>query len=97
MKNTYSRAKAQRRKGRRKAFSNSLRSALRLCAFAGVILSFFALCVLGQTPDDRGLGELKRGLYPTALQLLNARLEANPNDIAAQRGVLRVYSETGRY
>jgi tetratricopeptide (TPR) repeat protein len=97
MKNTYSRAKAQRRKGRRKAFSNSLRSALRLCAFAGVILSFFALCVLGQTPDDRGLGELKRGLYPTALQLLNARLEANPNDIAAQRGVLRVYIETGRY
>ena len=96
MKKTGSRAKAQRRKEERKELLNALRLPLRLCAFAGVILSLFTLCALAQQ-DDRGLDDLKRGDYPKALILLNERLNSNPNDTAAQRGLLRVYIETGRY
>jgi tetratricopeptide (TPR) repeat protein len=93
MKNIY-RAKAQRRKGRRKE-DLWLRFSLRLCAFAGVLL--FTLGALAQSPELRGLAELKKGDYENAFKLLSARLVSNPNDIVAQRALLRVYMETGRY
>ena len=88
-------AKAQRRKGKL-----SLRGAnlsLRLCAFAGVILFLFTLAALAQTPETPGLAELKKGDYENAFKLLSARLVSSPNDAAAQRALLRVYIETGRY
>ena len=89
MKNNFH-AKAQRCKGR-----FSLRSSLRLCAFAGVL--FFTLGALAQSPEPRGLAELKEGDYDNAFKLLSARLASNPNDVVAQRALLRVYLETGRY
>jgi tetratricopeptide (TPR) repeat protein len=97
MKNIFP-AKAQRRKERRKGGSVSLRLPLRLCGFAGACF-LFALCVVAhsQIIDTRGLTELKRGDYDNAFKLLNARLASNPNDFPAQRALLRVYSETGRY
>ena len=91
MRNSH--AAAQRRNEKNKEY---IWMPLRRCAAAWVMLFVFTLGGLAQT-NDRGLDELKRGLYPIALQLLNARLDANPNDAAAQRGVLRVYIETGRY
>src|SRR5215216_5946441 len=101
MKN-ISRAKAQRRKGRRKERSLenpglrlSLRLPLRLCAFAGVLI--FTLAALAQSPEPRGLAELKKGDYDNAFKLLSARLVSNPNDVVAQRALLRVYIETWRY
>src|ERR1051325_11060289 len=87
-------AKAQRRKERRKEKLLSL----RLCAFAGACFLFaFCLVVQAQIIDTRGLAELKRGDYDNAFKLLNARLASNPNDFPAQRALLRVYIETGRY
>jgi cellulose synthase operon protein C len=88
---TISRAKAQRRKGRRKELSFSL----RLCAFAGVLL--FTFGALAQSPELRGLAELKKGDYDNAFKLLSARLVSKPDDVVAQRALLRVYMETGRY
>jgi cellulose synthase operon protein C len=89
----FSPAKAQRRKGRL-LVSGGL--TLRLCAFAGAI--FFAVVFAqSQTIDTPGLAELKRGDYDNALKLLNARLVSNPNDVVAQKALLRVYIETGRY
>src|SRR5215204_6590769 len=110
---SISRAKAQRHKGRRNPSTDyterksvksvdglrlSLRFSPRLCAFAGVLF-LFAFCVIGQSQitDTRGLTELKKGDYDNAFMLLNARLAANPNDHPAQRALLRVYIETGRY
>ena len=57
------------------------------------------LCVSvgSQITDTRGLAELKRGDYDNAFKLLNARLPSNPDDFVAQRALLRVYIETGRY
>jgi len=89
-----SRAKAQRRKGRRKEYVR-LSLALRLCAFAGAL--FLTLGAFAQSPEPRGLAELKKGDYDNAFKLLSARLVSNPNDTAAQRALLRVYIETGRY
>ena len=88
-------AKAQRRK-----VNIALRKlSLRLCAFAGNCFLLFALCIsaYAQIIDTSGLAELKKGDYDNAFKLLNARLASNPNDVAAQRGLLRVYLETGRY
>ena len=68
---------------------------MRLCAFAGAL--FLTLGALAQSPEPRGLAELKKGDYENAFKLLSARLASNPNDIAAQRALLRVYIETGRY
>src|ERR1041384_1145094 len=68
---TIFRAKTQRRKGRRCPGTSlylSLRSSLRLCAFAGVL--FLTLGAFAQSPE---------------------------NGISAQRALLRVYIETGRY
>ena len=56
-----------------------------------------ALSTLAQTPETRGLAELKKGDYDNAFKLLSARLVSNPNDVVAQRALLRVYIETGRY
>jgi tetratricopeptide (TPR) repeat protein len=95
---SISRAKAQRRKGRRKDKSLSLRPSLRLCAFAGNCFLFvFCVVVQAQIIDTRGLAELKRGDYDNAFKLLNTRLASNPNDFPAQQALLRVYIETGRY
>src|SRR5215216_4367078 len=97
MKN-ISRAKAQRRKGNRQEdvrLSPSLRLSLRLCAFAGVLL--FTLAALAQSPETRGVAELKKGDYDNAFKLLSARLVSKPEDVVAQRALLRVYMETGRY
>ena len=69
----------------------------RESVFAGAILFLFALTVFAQTPDTSGLAELKKGDYENAAKLLNARLAANPSDAIAQRALLRVYIETGRY
>ncbi len=94
----YSRAKAQRRKGRRKPRLNlgsTLRLSLRLCVFAGAL--FLALGAFAQTPEPRGLAELKKGDYDNAFKLLSAHLVTNPNDVVAQRALLRVYIDTGRY
>src|ERR1043165_9456180 len=95
---TIFRAKAQRRKGRRCPGSSlylSLRSSLRLCAFA--VALFLTLGAFAQSPESRGLAELKKGDYDNAFKLLSARLVSNPNDVVAQRALLRVYIETGRY
>src|SRR5215212_8102123 len=95
---SISRAKAQRRKGRRKERLLPLRLPLRLCAVAGVLF-LFAFCVIGQSQitDTRGLSELKKGDYDNAFKLLTARLVSKPDDSVAQRALLRVYIETGRY
>lgn len=69
------------------------------------ILSFFILaliCVVGtatqsQTTELRGLAELKKGDYENAFKLLSARLTAKPDDVVAQKALLRVFIETGRY
>ncbi|HEX8336922.1 MAG TPA: tetratricopeptide repeat protein, partial [Pyrinomonadaceae bacterium] len=50
-----------------------------------------------RTPSTAGEGELKRGEYARALELLGARLKASPADAEAQRLLLRALLETGRY
>jgi tetratricopeptide (TPR) repeat protein len=62
-----------------------------------VLVILLALGTLAQTPETRGLAELKKGDYDNAFKLLSARLVSNPNDAVAQRALLRVYIETGRY
>src|ERR1044072_3866787 len=64
--------------------------------FILLALSTFAT-LAAQTPETRGLAELKKGDYENAFKLLSARLVSNPNDAVAQRALLRVYIETGRY
>ena len=60
-----------------------------------------AICVgppvQSQTNETRGLAELQKGDYDNAFKLLSARLVSNPNDTIAQKALLRVYIETGRY
>jgi tetratricopeptide (TPR) repeat protein len=92
MKNTP--AAARWRNGN--PFVDSILS-LRRCAAAGVILFLFLITVLAQAPSTPGLAELKKGDYDNAFKLLSARLVSNPNDALAQRALLRVYIETGRY
>ena len=95
-------AKAQRRKGT-VWFVEGL--SLRLCAFAGSLL-IVTVCVCSlldrtsaqnQTNEQRGLAELLRGDYDNAFKLLSARLVSNPTDVVAQKALLRVFIETGRY
>ncbi|HET6978176.1 MAG TPA: tetratricopeptide repeat protein [Pyrinomonadaceae bacterium] len=62
-----------------------------------LLVLLLALGTLAQTPETRGLAELKKGDYENAFKLLSARLVSNPNDAMAQRSLLRVYIETGRY
>jgi tetratricopeptide (TPR) repeat protein len=62
-----------------------------------LLFVLLALGTLAQTPETRGLAELKKGDYDNAFKLLSARLVSNPNDTVAQRALLRVYIETGRY
>src|SRR5690349_3142495 len=69
-----------------------------------IIFTFIACCALAllpvvhsQTDDQRGLAELRKGDYDNAFKLLSARLVSNPNDVVAQKALLRVYNETGRY
>ena len=88
MKNNHARRKAQRQ-----IFFYRRFAPLRFCA-----VLFLALAALAQvTPKPRGLAELKKGDYENASKLLTARLASNPNDAVAQRALLRVYIETGRY
>ncbi|HKR21746.1 MAG TPA: tetratricopeptide repeat protein, partial [Pyrinomonadaceae bacterium] len=50
-----------------------------------------------QTTEPRGLAELKKGDYENAFKLLSARLTSKPDDVVAQKALLRVFIETGRY
>jgi len=80
--------------------NTSHRLSLRLCTFAGVFL--LAACVVSiplvhSQRELAGLAELKKGDYDNAFKLLSARLVSNPNDTVAQRALLRVFIETGRY
>ncbi|HEU4508766.1 MAG TPA: tetratricopeptide repeat protein [Pyrinomonadaceae bacterium] len=67
------------------------------------VLIFTALLVFAtpiaqtQITDPRGTVELAKGDYENALKIFNARLAVTPNDFIAQKAVLRVYIETGRY
>ena len=75
-----------------------MRLPLRLCVFAGACFLFaLGIVVHSQISDTLGLAELKKGDYDNAFKLLNARLASNPNDFPAQKALLRVYIETGRY
>ena len=98
-------AKAQRRK---RTASASKTPPLRLCASAGKIVALLVIAVFAvylldgttaktQTNEGRGLAELKQGDYDNAFKLLSARLVSNPTDVVAQKALLRVYIETGRY
>jgi tetratricopeptide (TPR) repeat protein len=90
-------AKTQSCKVRRKeTLKKTSRLALNLGVFACAIF-FFVLGAGGQVPETRGLAELKKGDYDNAFKLLSARLVSNPNDAVAQKALLRVYIETGRY
>ncbi|HEU4932152.1 MAG TPA: tetratricopeptide repeat protein [Pyrinomonadaceae bacterium] len=62
-----------------------------------VLFLLLAVGTLAQSPETRGLAELKKGDYDNAFKLLSARLVSNPNDALAQKALLRVYIETGRY
>src|SRR5215208_3566593 len=84
-------AKAQRRKVRIGVLS------LRLCAFAGALLLAFTVAAQTLPSAPGGIAELKKGDYDNAFKLLTARLASTPNDIAAQKALLRVFLETGRY
>jgi len=66
--------------------------ALAVLLFVPAIV--FAQSTVTELP---GLVELKKGEYENALKLLSAHLAANPTDASAQRYLLRVYAETGRY
>ncbi|HVI72277.1 MAG TPA: tetratricopeptide repeat protein, partial [Pyrinomonadaceae bacterium] len=86
-------AKAQMGKG--KPFLS-----LRVCAFASVFLLAACLVSIPLVHSQRelsGLAELKKGDYDNAFKLLSARLVSNPTDTVAQRALLRVFIETGRY
>src|SRR5690348_16727333 len=50
-----------------------------------------------QANETRGLAELQKGDYDNAFKLLSARLVSTPADTVAQKALLRVYIETGRY
>jgi cellulose synthase operon protein C len=63
-------------------------------SFLFILLALFPFA---QSPETRGLAELKKGDYDNAFKLLSARLVSNPNDVVAQRALLRVFIETGRY
>jgi len=63
-------------------------------AFLFILVALFPFA---QSPETRGLAELKKGDYDNAFKLLSARLVSNPNDVVAQRALLRVFIETGRY
>jgi len=86
-------AKAQRRKVNLWVKRHSL----RLCAFAGALFLAAAFAVSAQTTEIPGLAEFRKGDYDNAFKLLSARIASNPNDVVAQKALLRVYFETGRY
>src|ERR1043165_8844056 len=91
------RAKTQSFKARRgKDINHSLRLVLNLCVFARPRL-LLVLSAAAQAQETRGLAELKKSDYDNAFKLRSARLVSTPNDIVAQRALLRVYLETGRY
>lgn len=84
---------------------------LGVAALACALVFTHAPAGSAQTPDDKqtqsdnqspgvtlpGQAELKRGEYARAVELLSARLKADPSDAAAQRLLLRAHLETGRY
>ncbi|HET9713586.1 MAG TPA: tetratricopeptide repeat protein, partial [Pyrinomonadaceae bacterium] len=78
----------------------SHRLSQRLYAFAGVfLLAAFVVSIplVHSQRELSGLAELKKGDYDNAFKLLSARLVSNPTDTVAQRALLRVFIETGRY
>ncbi|HEX3183717.1 MAG TPA: tetratricopeptide repeat protein [Pyrinomonadaceae bacterium] len=70
-----------------------------LLTFAALSLICVGPSVLSQsqTNETRGLAELQKGDYDNAFKSLSARLVSNPTDVVAQKALLRVYIETGRY
>jgi tetratricopeptide (TPR) repeat protein len=69
--------------------------------FKTLLLFSLLLCVSAVIAQERGAdvgqAELKKGDYENAFKLLSARLVSRPDDTEAQRGLLRVFLETGRY
>ena len=61
------------------------------------VLLLFAICITALAQTAPGFDELKKGDYENAFKLLIARLAQTPTDAVAQRALLRVYIETGRY
>jgi tetratricopeptide (TPR) repeat protein len=57
----------------------------------------FAICITALAQTAPGFDELKKGDYENAFKLLSAHLVQTPTDTVAQRALLRVYIETGRY
>lgn len=63
-----------------------------------VVLLLLTACAAAQAPTlDDALEELKKGNYTEAITALNRLLATNPNEAAAQAGLLRAYLETGKY
>src|SRR6185369_7926895 len=94
-------AKAQRRKVRRKEdFGVPLRLTLCLCAFAGAILSLFALTVFAQTPpDDRALLRtyIETGRYTEAETVARKILLKTPDNGPVRHELAETLALTGRY
>jgi tetratricopeptide (TPR) repeat protein len=62
------------------------------------VLLLLTACAAAQAPTlDDALEELKKGNYAVAITAFNRLLATNPNEAAAQSGVLRAYLETGKY
>jgi cellulose synthase operon protein C len=71
--------------------------AIACLAVTCVVWLSFVTSAQTQTDEPSGIAELKKGDYETAFKLLSARLTANPSDAEAEKALLRVFIETGRY
>src|SRR6185369_2030371 len=79
--------------------SNHIQVKFVLGVLVSVLCAGTGISNLRAQQKDSGAGEiaLKKGDYETSLKQLNARLGSDPNDQLAQRNLLRVYLETGRF
>src|SRR6185369_12013998 len=93
-------AKTQRRKENRKEESGvPLRLPLRLCAFAGVILSLFALTVFSQSPSEQATvrSYIESGRYTEAEAAAKKFLLKTPDNGAVRHELAETLALTGRY
>ena len=93
-------AKAQRRKENRKEESGvPLSLPLRLCAFAGAILSLFALTVFSQSPNERAQlhAYIETGRYTEAEAAAKKFLLKTPDNGAVRHELAETLALTGRY
>ena len=74
------------------SMQNAISSAVKVICVICVICG----CLFAQTQDD-GVTELKKGNYENAIRLFTTRLNTSPNDVIAERNLLRALIETGRY